>query len=197
MGVIWQRGEGGCEAFQRINDRGYEGLHSASLKRDPDQLIIHVGTNDLRSSQDPETIAKNIIDIAKNSTTNKNEILVSSIVPRRDNLNGKGRQVNNILQKLCVENNFAYVNRGNIKPRQHCNYGGVHLNTAGSKILAENFILALSRQTWLGIIRDNDALIGNVSEMNQVLKQLNIYLRILWKVKVIIMTMVKITIFLS
>ena len=117
------------------------------LKRDPDRVIIHVDTNDLRSSQDPETIAKNIIDIAKNSTTNKNEILVSSIVPRRDNLNGKGRQVNNILQKLCVENDFAYVNHDIIKPPQHCNYGGVHLNTAGSKILAENFILALSRQT--------------------------------------------------
>ena len=136
----------------------------ALLKLDPDRLIIHVGTNDLRSSQDPETITKNIIDIAKNSTTNKNEILVSSIVPLPDNVNGKGRQVNNILQKLCVENNFAYVNHENIKSRQHCNYGGVHLNTAGSKILAENFILALSRQTWLGIIRDNDALIGNVSE---------------------------------
>ena len=38
-------------------------------KRDPDRVIIHVGTNYLRSSQDPETIAKNIIDIAKNSTT--------------------------------------------------------------------------------------------------------------------------------
>ena len=56
------------------------------------------------------------------------------------------------------------MNHDNIKPRQHCNYGGVHLNTAGSKILAENFILTLSRQTWQGIIRDNDALIGNVSE---------------------------------
>ena len=51
------------------------------LKRDPDRVIIHVGTNDLRSSQDPETIAKNIIDIVKNSTSNRNEILVSSIVP--------------------------------------------------------------------------------------------------------------------
>ena len=117
------------------------------LKRDPDRVIIHVDTNYLRSSQDPEAIAKNIIDIAKNSTINKNEILVSSIVPRRDNLNGRGRQVNNILQKLCVESNFAYVNHDNIKPRKHFNYGGVHLNTVGSKILAENFILALSRQT--------------------------------------------------
>ena len=97
------------------------------LKRDPDRVTIHVGTNDLRSGQDPETVAKNIIDIAKSSTTNKNEILVSSIVPRRDNLNGKGRQVNNILQKLCVENNFAYVNRGNIKQRQNIAIMGVFI----------------------------------------------------------------------
>ena len=116
------------------------------LKRDLDQVIIHVGTSDLRSSQDPETIAKNIIDIAKNSSTNKNEILVLSIARRRDNLNGKGRQVNNILQTFCVENNFADVNQDNNKPRQHCNYGGVHLNTVDNKILAENFNFALSRQ---------------------------------------------------
>ena len=86
------------------------------LKRNPDRVIIHVGAIDLRFSEDPKTIAKNIIDIAKNSTTSKNEILVSSIVPRRDNLNGKGRQVNNILQKLWVENNFVYVNHDNMKP---------------------------------------------------------------------------------
>ena len=54
------------------------------LMRDPDRVIIHVGTNDLRSSQDPEITAKNIIDITKSTTTNKNEILVSSIVPIRD-----------------------------------------------------------------------------------------------------------------
>ena len=63
-----------------------------------------------------------------------------------------------------MENSLAYVNHDNIKPRQHRNYGDVHLNTAGSKILTENFILTLSRQTSLGIIRDNNALIGNVSE---------------------------------
>ena len=37
-------------------------------------------------------------------------------------------------------------------------------HSKSSKILAENFILALSRQTWPGIIQDNDALIENVSE---------------------------------
>ena len=37
-------------------------------------------------------------------------------------------------------------------------------HSKSSKILAENFILALSRQTWPGIIQDNDALIENASE---------------------------------
>ena len=56
------------------------------------------------------------------------------------------------------------MNHDNIEPRQHCSYGGAHLNTADSKILANNFILALSRQAWLGIIQDNDTLIENISE---------------------------------
>ena len=43
-----------------------------------------------------------------------------------------------------MENDFFYVNHGNGKPRQHCNYGGIHLNTLGIKILADNFILALN-----------------------------------------------------
>ena len=84
------------------------------LKRDPDWVIIHIGTNDLRSSQDPETIAKNIIAIAKNSTTNKNEIVVSSPVLGRDNLNSKGRQVNNILQKTLCWKQFCLC-----EPWQH------------------------------------------------------------------------------
>ena len=102
--------------FSRSTTEDMKTYIQPPLKRDPDRVIIHVGTNDLRSSQDPVTIAKNIRDIAKISTTSKNEILVSSLVPRRDNLNGKGCQVNNILQKLCVKNNFACVNHDNIKP---------------------------------------------------------------------------------
>ena len=113
-------------------DRGYEDLHSASTKTWPWPSNHSCSHKWLKFSQDPETIAKNIVDIAKNITTNKNEILVSSIVPRRDNLNGRGRQVNNILQKLFVENNFANVNHDNMKPRQHCNYRAVHLNIGGS-----------------------------------------------------------------
>ena len=100
------------------------------LKCNPDRFIIHVRTNDLRSDQDRETIVRNVVDVTNNSKTDINKILISSIVPRRDNLNGKVRQII-FLKKFCMENDFANVNHSNIKPRQHCNYSGIHLNNLG------------------------------------------------------------------
>ena len=46
-----------------------------------------------------------------------------------------------------MKTNFTYVNQNNIKTRQYCNYGDIYLNTLGSKLLADNFIRAVSRQT--------------------------------------------------
>ena len=99
------------------------------LKRNPDRFIIHVGTNDLRSNQDPGNIAKNIVEVACNSKTDTNKVLISGIVPRRDNLNGKGCQVNTFLNNFGMKNHFFYVNHDIIKHRQHCNNGGIHLTT--------------------------------------------------------------------
>ena len=41
------------------------------LKRNSDRFIIHVGTKDLRSNQDLETIARNIAEVACNSKIDK------------------------------------------------------------------------------------------------------------------------------
>ena len=98
------------------------------LKCNPDHFIIPVGTNDLRSDHDRETVVRNVAYVANNSETDINKTLISTIVPRRDNLNGNVRQVNIFLKKFCMENDFAYVSHVNIKPRQHCNYGGIPLN---------------------------------------------------------------------
>ena len=35
------------------------------LKCNHDRFIIHVGTNDLRSDQDRETIVRNVVDVVK------------------------------------------------------------------------------------------------------------------------------------
>ena len=66
-----------------------------------------------------------------------------------------------------------------------------------SKNLAENFILALSRQTWLGIIRDNDALIGNVSETESSSETTKYVPEDSLEAKVIVMKMMKISLFLT
>ena len=63
-------------------------------KRDPNRFFIHTYTNGVRSSKDPGNIAKDVIDVAKNIKSDKNEILISSIVPRRCNLNGRDHQAN-------------------------------------------------------------------------------------------------------
>lgn len=85
-----------------------------SLKNNPDRIIIHASTNDLRSTQDPETIAESIIHVAKNSKNSKTEILISFITPRRDNLIGKSRQVNENFGKLCIKLNFTYTSHNNM-----------------------------------------------------------------------------------
>ena len=46
-----------------------------------------------------------------------------------------------------MENDFVYDIHDNVKLRQHCNYDGIHLNTLGSKILADNFVLPLNALT--------------------------------------------------
>ena len=53
----------------------------------------------------------NIVEVANNSKTDTNKVLISSIISRRDNLNGKGRQVNIFLSKFFMENDFVYVNK--------------------------------------------------------------------------------------
>ena len=74
------------------------------LKHATNRVIIHVGTNDLRSIQDTETIVKDILYIVKYRKNDKNDILLSIIVPRGDNLNGRCHQVNKFLDKLSVKN---------------------------------------------------------------------------------------------
>ena len=92
-----------------------------SLKNNPDRIIIHASTNDLRSTQDPETIAESIIHVAKNSKNSKNEISISFITPRRNNLIGKGRQVNENFGKLCIKLNFTYTSHNNMwYSSEHC-----------------------------------------------------------------------------
>ena len=70
--------------------------------------------------------------------------MVSCIVQRRDKLNDKGKQVNQLLQSSCISKNFHFIDNSNINPEYHLNNSGLHLNTRGTYTLGSNFVHAIN-----------------------------------------------------
>ena len=53
------------------------------MEFEPDLAILHVGTNSLRSMDTEQKIADDILNLANNIKKDTNEIIISSIIPRR------------------------------------------------------------------------------------------------------------------
>ena len=131
-------------SFPGVNTGDLESYIKPTLKNKTELIIIHCGTNDLKNST-PQSIAENILSLAKSSQQENNTVLVSSIVPRNDHLDKKGKEVNIILKKRCNEMNLAFISHGNIRTRYHCNYDGLHLNDKGATLFTENILSALNK----------------------------------------------------
>ena len=63
-----------------------------TVKLSPKQIILHCETNNLQSSEDAETIVKNIIDIAKTIKADTLKVAILGIIPRRDTFNLKANK---------------------------------------------------------------------------------------------------------
>ena len=104
----------------------------------PDHIILHVGTNGLRTENTASQIAKAIIDLATSLKIDDNT--VSGIVPRLDDLNNKANEVNRCLVLMCKERNISFLSHDEtIDPSKHSNESKLHLSSNGIKIFAENF----------------------------------------------------------
>ena len=110
-----------------------------SQKYSPELYVMHIGSNDLRSSKTPDQISEEVITFAKSIKTDTNDVVISSITARNDHLHDKGVDVNKLLKTKCDQNNFAFVNNSNIK-KKHLNGSGVHLNYSGTVLLADNIL---------------------------------------------------------
>ena len=111
-----------------------------SLKYDPDAIIIHVGTNDLRTEKEPTQIADEIINLALAVKTDENEVSVSAILPRNDELNTKGKTVNDCLKIKCAKCAIGFMSNNNLIPNLHLNNSGIHLNFKGITTLVKNLL---------------------------------------------------------
>ena len=111
-----------------------------TIRKKPNKLIIHAGTNDVRHSS-PKVIAEKVTKLGENfrKESSQTEIIISSLVTRGDSqeLAIKVRETNNILKSKCASKNWLFLDNSNID-RSFLNYRGLHLNHNGSKLLQEN-----------------------------------------------------------
>ena len=113
------------------------------LRKNPDDIILHVGTNSLRSCDTPRACADEIIDLATIvSRESPAKIALSSLVCRSDDedLAYKIAEVNTTLKDCCTRKSWGFIDHSNISPSNHLNRSGLHLNKSGTSRLARNFI---------------------------------------------------------
>ena len=117
----------------------------------PNQIILHVGTNDLNSEKTSSQIANSIIDLRNSLKTDNIDITTSLIAPRADNLNNKANEVNNRLVNMCNQRNIRFTNHSDdIQLERHVNDSKVCLNWYGTMIFVKNFTKFLSDLYWWG-----------------------------------------------
>ncbi len=115
-----------------------------TLKSNPDEVILHCGTNDLRHEQ-PKEIAERIVGIAKEIESRGQKATVSGLIRRTDSpeLETKRRSVNVFLGEMLLGSTTRFISHENVHPF-HLNRWGLHLNQYGSKIITENFVRYLT-----------------------------------------------------
>ena len=105
----------------------------------PDQICLHVGTNDLKSST-PSDVADGIIDLAiEDGNDSESEIFISELTARNDDYCDFVKAVNKCVKKFCQQNNRKLISHTNVSTKG-LNKGDLHLNREGNEQLQQNFV---------------------------------------------------------
>ena len=104
----------------------------------PDHIILHHGTNDLRSNNTPDETTDKILNLAASVKTNENQVFICGLVVRNDKLNNKSTEVNELLMDKCVTRHLLLIDHKNINLNM-LNRCGLHLNEYGTTRIVNNF----------------------------------------------------------
>ena len=123
--------------------KNYIGTHLE--EENPDILIVQAGGNDLaeRDRAPIWDIAKDVVEIGiKARNLGIQEIFIGGVPTRRDQFRHEDlHELNHAISTLCRQHGFVFIDNREIG-MGHL-YDGVHLNTAGTTILASNYLEAL------------------------------------------------------
>ena len=103
-------------SFSGATTKQMEHYSKPPMAFNPDFIILHTGTNSLRGERTPEDLAEEIIDSATNLKSDENEIVISEIIARRDQINEKVSKVNEISRMKSSEMRIGFISHNNIKP---------------------------------------------------------------------------------
>ena len=109
----------------------------------PDFIILHHCTNDLNSNSTSEEIAAKILNLAALIKTSKNQVFVSGLVIRKDKLNKKSNEVNELLKNKCGIRQLSFIDNKNVSLGM-LNKSGIHLNENGTTRLVNNFCYSMN-----------------------------------------------------
>ena len=81
------------------------------MRYNPNLIALHVGINGLRSVKFPTDIAHEIIELSMKLKSDENDIMISSIVGRKDNrsLEEKRQKVIELLKIKTSELDFGFI----------------------------------------------------------------------------------------
>ena len=85
-----------------------------SLKKKPEQLIFHFGINNLSEGETAEEVSDQIMNLAESVNTHDTKVIISSLIPRKDECSDKVEQVNRLLESNCEHHRYIdFLNQCN------------------------------------------------------------------------------------
>ena len=124
----------------KVVTKGFSGTNTTDMKsyllaaksRNPENIVLHCGTNNLKKENSANEISNDIIEVAFLCKSDINNVLDSGIIPRSDKLNTKATEVNRHLKNECRKRNICFISNSNINPKYECNKCGLHLISKGT-----------------------------------------------------------------
>ena len=118
----------GCPTIQNVKNKVDE-MKSSRFGLIPDQLLIHVGTNDIEHmSQEIFTdMYKDLINDLKHPIFSRCKIYISGLLHRADRQLWKVKIANRVLAQLCEINNVTFIKHDNISDNSQM-FDDKHLN---------------------------------------------------------------------
>ena len=132
-----------CNQNREVKIQGKSGMRlnqvaKSTGKTDSDVIIVHVGTNNLKTSS-PQELSTGILASLKKIQENNPDakIAYSSIFRRKDELNKTAVTVNKLVSDELMLNGFDFIDNDDIL-FSNLARDGLHINTGGARKFASN-----------------------------------------------------------